>query len=137
MDIKIKTIRGNAVCRANTLRRVLDVLGEVGLAILQVDEMPISYDRLDRVLRDVSRRDGRVSIAVLLPRGAEKARKPKIKYGVVDVTDAGLSPRAVCRRVSIMISEDVLAKLRVRGEDIATSVGRILREHAKSKSGER
>ena len=59
--------------------------------------------------------------------------KANIRYGDVDVTDDDLSPSAVRRRISIMIPEDVLARLRqlaaVEGIGYQTLMNRILREY--------
>lgn len=61
-----------------------------------------------------------------------KARNAKIEYGSVEISEDAFTPRAVRRRISIMIPEDVLARLRAdaTAEDMGyqTLINRLLRD---------
>jgi hypothetical protein len=65
--------------------------------------------------------------------------KGKISYGNVEVDDEDLRPSNVRRRISIMIPEDVIAKLTTIGrrenEGYQTVINRILREAVASDDG--
>ncbi len=62
----------------------------------------------------------------------KRAKAARIKYGKVEVSDEELSPSAVRRRISILIPEDVLARLRKfateEGTGYQTLINRILRD---------
>ncbi len=69
----------------------------------------------------------------------KKSRNAKINFGKVEVSDDDFAPSAVRRRISIMIPEDVLEKLRQsanrEGIGYQTLINKILRDKV-SKSAE-
>jgi len=64
--------------------------------------------------------------------------KSKIRYGNVEVSDDELAPEAVRRRISIMVPEDVLARLQKRaqreGLPYQTLMNQILRDATRGKN---
>jgi predicted DNA binding CopG/RHH family protein len=62
----------------------------------------------------------------------KKAKDAEIEFGNVEVTDEDIAPAAVRRRISIMVPEDVLAKLRAAAQEegigYQTLINRILKE---------
>jgi uncharacterized protein (DUF4415 family) len=67
-----------------------------------------------------------------------KRKNARIEYGKVEVSDEELAPRAVRRRISIMIPEDVLGRLndmaKAEAMGYQTLVNRILREATEGES---
>lgn len=65
--------------------------------------------------------------------------KGKISYGEVEVEDEDFEPASVRRRISIMLPEDVIAKLTLMGkrehEGYQTVINRLLREAVSTDDG--
>lgn len=68
----------------------------------------------------------------------KKAKNARIKYGAVEVSSDDLSPAAVRQRISILIPEDILSRLRKmakkEGIGYQTLINRLLRDGSAEKN---